>query len=146
MAEVDVLRRWESGDHVHVQSTGSTYNLGHILELYNVLVEIRLTTNKMKRAIQYSKLSIRVASRVAKRLKNQNLRKQGNIRNIPNLGGDIAQRPVSLPEILNLGISSPKAGKSRYQTFLDLSSFTGFLYFVPNILSSIVIMDLHIDI
>ena len=58
---------------------------------------------------------------------------------------ETAQRPVSLPEILNLGNSSPKAGKSRYQTFLDLSSFTGFLYFVPNILSSIAVMDLHID-
>ena len=38
------------------------YNLGHnILELYNVLVEIRLTTIKTKRGIQYSKLSIRFA-------------------------------------------------------------------------------------
>ena len=39
---------------------------------------------------------------------------------------------------LNLGNSSRKTRKSRYQTFLDLSSFTGFLYFVPNILSRIV--------
>ena len=29
--------------------------------------------------------------------------------------------------------------QSRYQTFLDLSSFTGFLYFAPNILSKIVV-------
>ena len=30
----------------------ATWNLGHnILELYNVLVEIRLTTSKMKRGI-----------------------------------------------------------------------------------------------
>ena len=39
---------------------------------------------------------------------------------------------------LNFGNSSPKAPKSKYQTFLDLSSFTGFLYLVPNILSKIV--------
>ena len=47
-----------------------TYNLGQsIFELYNVLVAIRLTTSKMKRGIQYSKVSIQVASRVAERLK-----------------------------------------------------------------------------
>ena len=56
---------------------------------YNVLVQIRLTTCKMKRGIQYSN-------------------------------------------------NSRKIRKSRYQTFLDLSSFTGFLYFVPNILFRIV--------
>ena len=37
-------------------------NLGHnIFELYNVLVQIRLTTSKMERDFQYSKLGIRVA-------------------------------------------------------------------------------------
>ena len=35
--------------------------------------------------------------------------------------------------------SSQKTHKSRYQTILVLSSFTGFLYFVPNILSWIVV-------
>ena len=41
------------------------YNLGHnILELCNALVQIRLTTSKTKRGIQYSKLSIRVAERL----------------------------------------------------------------------------------
>ena len=46
------------------------YNLGHnIFELYNVLVQIQLTTSKTKRDIYYSKLSIRVASRVAEQLK-----------------------------------------------------------------------------
>ena len=46
------------------------YDLGHnIFELYNVLVQIQLTTSKTKRDIYYSKLSIRVASRVAEQLK-----------------------------------------------------------------------------
>ena len=46
------------------------YSLGqNILGFYNVLVENRLTTSKTKRGISYSKLSIRVASRVAERLK-----------------------------------------------------------------------------
>ena len=39
---------------------------------------------------------------------------------------------------LNFGSGSQKTRKNRYQTFLVLSSFTGFLYFVPNILSRIV--------
>ena len=39
---------------------------------------------------------------------------------------------------LNLGNSSHKTCKSRYQTFLVLFSFTGFLYIVPNILPRIV--------
>ena len=37
------------------------YNLGHdILEIYNDLVQVRLTTSKMKLNIKYSELSIRV--------------------------------------------------------------------------------------
>ena len=39
---------------------------------------------------------------------------------------------------LNIGNSSQKTLKSTYQTFTFLSSFTGFLYFVPTILSRIV--------
>ena len=39
---------------------------------------------------------------------------------------------------LNFGSSSQKTCKSRYQTFLVLPSFTGFVYFVPNILPRIV--------
>ena len=40
---------------------------------------------------------------------------------------------------LNFGSSSQKTCKSIYQTFLALSSFTGFFYFVPNILPGIVV-------
>ena len=40
---------------------------------------------------------------------------------------------------LNFGNSSQKTRKSRYQIFFALSSFTGFLYFVPNILSKIAV-------
>ena len=53
-----------------------TYNLGlNTLELYNVLVQIRFAGSKTKHDIQYSKLGIRVASVVAKRLKTQDPRK-----------------------------------------------------------------------
>ena len=48
---------------------GKIYNLYNILEFYNVLVQIRLTTSKTKRDIEYSKLGIRVASRFGEQLK-----------------------------------------------------------------------------
>ena len=42
------------------------YNLAHnILELYNVSVQIRLTTSKWKRGIWYRKLGIPIVSLVA---------------------------------------------------------------------------------
>ena len=48
-----------------------TYNLDHnILELYNILVQIRFTISKTEFDIQYSKLGMRVASRVAEQLKS----------------------------------------------------------------------------
>ena len=76
-------------------------NPGHnILELYNVLVQIRVATSKMKIDIWYNKLGTRVASRVTKQLKTQDLRKLGNIGKISNLGRGIAQCPVSLTEII----------------------------------------------
>ena len=56
---------------------------------------------------------------------------------ISNLGEQqpSAQCPF---EKLNFGKRSKKTRESRYKTFLVLSIFTGFLYFVPNILSRIV--------
>ena len=85
-----------------VQTTKQKFsnNLGHnILELYNALVQIRFATSKTKLDIEYNKLGIRVASRVAKQLKTQNLRKLENIVKISSLAGDIAPYPVSLSEI-----------------------------------------------
>ena len=67
----------------------------HIMELYNVLIQVRFTTSKAKLVI---KLDIRVASQFAKRLKTQGLRKVGCLI-ISNLGGDIASCQVSLPQI-----------------------------------------------
>ena len=56
--------------------TTITNNLYHnILELYNVLVRIRLTTSKTKRDMYYIKLGIQVASRIRKLLKTSGLRK-----------------------------------------------------------------------
>ena len=75
-------------------------NTGHnILELYNILVQIRFTTSKRKLDIQYRKLGIRVALRVAEWLNTQDLRKLGHVKKISNLGGDIAQCLVFLREL-----------------------------------------------
>ena len=52
------------------------YNLGHNnLELYKVLVQVRLATSKTKGDIWYRKLGIGAASRVAELLKTEDLRK-----------------------------------------------------------------------
>ena len=66
-----------------------------MLEFYNILVEIRFTTSKTKLDIQYSKLG----ARVAERLKTEDLRKLGNIRENSNLDGLIAQCLVSFQKL-----------------------------------------------
>ena len=58
-------------------------------------MQVRFTKNKTNLIS-----NIGVASRVVERIKTQDLSKLGNIRKISNLGGEIAQRPVSLPEII----------------------------------------------
>ena len=50
------------------------------LELYSSLVQVRFAPNKTKLDISYNKLDIRVASRIAERLKTYDLRELGNIR------------------------------------------------------------------
>ena len=70
-----------------------------ILWLQDGLVQVRFTTSKTKLYTQYNKLIILVASRAAKLTKILNLRKLPKHRKILNLGGDIAQYQVSLPEI-----------------------------------------------
>ena len=69
--------------------------------------------------------------------KDLRLRKKGNIRKILNWAETepSAQSPLHK---LNFGSSSQKTRKSRYQNFLALSSFTGFIYPVPNTLLRIV--------
>ena len=53
----------------------NTYNLGHnILEIYNVLVQVRVATIKTKLVIQYGKLGIQFAPQVAEWLKTLKIR------------------------------------------------------------------------
>ena len=127
---------------VQAYVTGNTYNPGYnILQLYNILVQIRLTTTKRKLDIQYSKLGIRVASQVVKQLKTQDLRKLRNIRKISNLGGHIPQCLVSLQELI-LCEQQLKNTQKQIPNIFFLSSFTGLLHFVSSILSGII--DLQI--
>ena len=126
------FQKLESALEVQRANRKFSGNLGdNILELYNVLVQIQLITSKTKRDVYYSKLGIPAVLRVAQRLNTSDLRKSEYIRKILNLGGEF---PF---EKLNFSYSSQKP-HSRYQNFLVLSSFTRFLYFVPNILSRIV--------
>ena len=66
-------------------------NPGHnIWALFNNLAQVGIATSKTMLDIQYNKLGTRVASRVAERLKTQDLRKLRNIRKMSNLGGNAA--------------------------------------------------------
>ena len=60
-----------------------------------------------------------------------------NIRKILKLDGDIALYPISLPRI-KLWQKQSKVLKRRNQSFLVLSSFTGFLHPASNTLPGIV--------
>ena len=68
---------------------------------FKAFLQVRCATSKTKLDTQYNKFKfgIRVVSRVDKRLKTQDLRNLGNIRQISNLGGGIGQYPVSLTEM-----------------------------------------------
>lgn len=80
-----------------------------------------------KLAFKCNKLGMRVTLRVAEQCKTEDLRKLANIRKFS-----------VWVETLNLVNSSQKINKSRYQSFSVMSNFTGFIYFVPRILSRIV--------
>ena len=93
------FQKFESSLEVQGVKSKFSSNIDHnILELYNILVQVRFTTSKAK-YIQYIKLGMRVGSRVAEQLKSHDLRKLGKIRKIANLGRHIAYCPVSVPEI-----------------------------------------------
>lgn len=80
-----------------------------------------------KLAFKCNKLGMRVTLRVAEQCKTEDLRKLANTRKFS-----------VWVETLNLVNSSQKINKSRYQSFSVMSNFTGFIYFVPRILSRIV--------
>ena len=104
-------------------------NLGHnILELYSVLVQIRLTSSKMKRDIvaeSHCRTTLRLRIQGNKEIfgKSQILGRNNPL--------------FSLPEI-KLWQQQSKNTQKQISNFSFLPSFTGFLYFVTNILLRIV--------
>ena len=107
------------------------------MKLGNGLIQTLLTTTETKRDIWYDKLGIQDASQVAGKHKTYDLRKSKNIRKLLSLGAEIAKSQAPYHK-LNIGNSSEKICKSRSQTFHLISGFTGFLYFVRNILPRLV--------
>ena len=81
------------------------------MELYNVVVQIQLTTSKRNVIPSIANYVYQLPHEYS-----NDLRKLGNIKKIPNLGGEIAQCLVPLPEI-KFGNSSQKACTNRYQGF-----------------------------
>ena len=122
----------------YLKYSNSSHNLVYnILIIYNTLVRVRFTTSKTKLNIQYSKLGVQVASRVAERLKTYDLRELENIRKISKLGGRIGQCSASLQEI-RLCQQQLKNTRKQIPNFFFLSSLTKIPYFVSNILFEIV--------
>ena len=82
-----------------------------------MLEQVRFTTGKRKLNIQYRRLGIRFASRVAKRLKTWNLRKLENIRKTSNLRGHMGLA-ASLPSrTKTLRIAVKKNTQKQIPTF-----------------------------
>ena len=76
------------------------YNHFHnILRLFDVLPNFPFTPCETKRNYQKQTWYIRVASRVTKRLKTQDLRKLGKVKKISKLYGIQPQYPVFLPKL-----------------------------------------------
>ena len=128
---------WPVMKKTTVSERKTFHNSGHnIMELYIVLVKVRFAAGKTRLDIYCHKPGRRVASQVAERRKTWDLRKLWNNRKISNLVG--VYYPVPPPEI-KLYEQSKKC-KRRCQNSLVLSNFSGFLHFVPNIFSGIVII------
>ena len=76
-----------------------TYNhFYNILRLFDVLPNFLFTTSETMRDYYLQTWHIRVASRVAKQLQTEDLRKLGNIREVTKSHRMIAQRPFPPPK------------------------------------------------
>ena len=76
-----------------------TYNhFYNILRLFDVLPNFLFTTSETMRDYYLQTWHIQVASRVAKQLQTEDLRKLGNIREVTKSHRMIAQRPFPPPK------------------------------------------------
>ena len=118
---------------------GRSYNPGHnTLALFNNLAQIEIPTSKMILDIQYNKLGTRVASQVAERLLTLRVFRNQEILEKCQIWVEAQPSVQSSFQKLNFDKNCPKTRKIREQNFKALTNFTGFIYFVPNILSKIV--------
>ena len=83
-----------------VQRTSHNHN-HNILRLFDVLPNFSFTTSETMRYYYLSNMYIRVASRVTKRLKTQDLRKLGNIMKVSKLYKMIAQSSCQNENLVN---------------------------------------------
>ena len=124
----------------------STYNHFHnILRLFDALPNFRFTTSETVDDYYLCTWYIRVASRVAERLKTYDLRKLGNIRKVSKLDIITAQCPFLPPKWKNL-YTSKKTFKFTMQTFPVVRYFAWILALVSNILWIIVQWDLQTNL
>ena len=75
------------------------HNLGqNICRLFHILAQFILTTNETELDYYHHRVNVRVASRVAERLKSQDLRKLGNFRKIHEMLGFNGEYPAAYPK------------------------------------------------
>ena len=115
------------------------YNPGHnILALFNNLAQVCMTTSKAILDIQHNKLGTRAASRVAEHLRLRILGYQEILEKC-QMWLEMQSSAQSSFQKLSVDNSCQKTRKIRYYGFQVMPNFTVFLYFVPNILSRIVV-------
>ena len=75
------------------------YNPGqNIQRLFHFLAQFLFTTSEMELNYYHQKVNVRVAPRVAERLKTWNLRKLGNFKKIPEILGFDGKYPAVQPK------------------------------------------------
>ena len=117
-------------------------NLGHdILELYNVLAQIRSTKRNAISII--GNLVYELPHELPNDLRLRVLVNK-KILGKSQIWVETQPSTPSPSQKSKLWQQQSKTRESRYQTFLVLLSFTRFLYFVPNILSRIVVQFLYL--
>ena len=80
---------------VYAYGINMNYNLGqNIWRVFHFLVQVFFTTSETELDYYHQKVSVRVASRIAERLKTQDLRKLGNLRKIPEILGIDGEYPT----------------------------------------------------
>ena len=84
---------------VYAYGINMNYNLGqNIWRVSHFLVQVFFTTSETELDYYHQKVSVRVASRIAERLKTQDLRKLGNLKKIPEILGIDGEYPTVQPK------------------------------------------------